>query len=174
MRYLASLKTFLETGTLGPLTREANLLQVDELFGPPQEWTFTPDDIRPLHWIYNDRESYLSLNIIFEPVAPYPVKSISFEEGGFEEAFETFGYHLAVTTDGFDRELRPSDFLRSDLWKDRDVRIFFSGHEDRLVIAVTFRTVSKALMLGETKTIRRSCTSPGSTKTSNSASWMRT
>lgn len=137
MRHLVSFEHFLSTGTLGPLSADLNLLQVAALLGPPQHWMTKNVEAYPLYWIYGDTTRWLkpALEVEFYPDAPHAMHMFQFEHADMlEHEVHTFGQELAVSMDGFTGSTRPSEFLKRDMWKGRDVRVYFTTHHFEVTI----------------------------------------
>jgi hypothetical protein len=135
MRYLASLKAFLATGRLGPISTELNLRQVADLLGTPQDWIFNDD--APFYWIYSETgPGQASLEIAFSADAPHPVYWFQIEDAhSVGEVFNLFGEALAMTGDGLSGASTPAEFLRSGAFDPAKTKI--SLNEDFLLAIVT-------------------------------------
>jgi hypothetical protein len=110
MRYLASLRNFLATGRLGPLSAEMTLAQVAEALGPPQAFgALGIDDLLPLRWCYARDGSLLEID--FQPAPPHQVDRLRLEPA-LRGDFCLFGPNLLMTTDGISGDSAPSVFLQ--------------------------------------------------------------
>lgn len=110
MRHIASLKHFLATGRLGPLSTGMTLAQVAQALGPPQAFgELGVDDLLPLRWCYTSDGSHLEID--FRPDAPHGVDRFRVEPALVGD-FCLFGPNLLMTTDGFSYSSAPLVFLQ--------------------------------------------------------------
>lgn len=111
MRHIASLRHFLATGRLGPLSAGMTLAQVAQALGPPQAFGEPgSDDLLPLRWCYQGDWSHLEID--FRPASPHRIDRFRVEPS-LRGDFCLFGPDLLMTTDGIKAGLTPSVFLRS-------------------------------------------------------------
>lgn len=110
MRHIASLRHFLATGRLGPLSAGMTLAQVAQALGPPQAFgELGVDDLLPLRWCYEGDRSHLEID--FLPAQPHRVDRLRLEPALGGEAC-LFGPNLLMTTDGFSYSSAPPVFLQ--------------------------------------------------------------
>jgi len=112
----ASLKTFLQTGSLGPVSLGMSLKDVSDCLGPPRYWANIYDKCPvPCFW------GYQHLEMRFSHRAPYRLLHVQ-----LSRADELRGKSLALSRnlrlslDTLHSAMKPSEFLRQDIWpKDR-------------------------------------------------------
>lgn len=135
MRHLCSLKQFLATGRLGPISTDLNLRQVADLLGTPQDWIFNHD--APFYWIYSEGDRYrpyLELDFSAEP--PHEMYWFQIENAeDIRDEFCLFGQMLAMTTDGLSGSSRPSDFLRCGAFDEASTVIHLSKYLELTIIS---------------------------------------
>jgi hypothetical protein len=114
MSTLASFKSFLTTGRIGPLHTELTLPEVATLLGRPGSWITQPDDAFPAYWTFG------KLEISFETQTPAPFQMRFFQieyaaslEGDCEVLRGPDGEFLVLGLDGLHGQSKPSDFLRA-------------------------------------------------------------
>ncbi|MFD9901035.1 hypothetical protein [Mesorhizobium sp. NPDC059025] len=111
-RLTASLRAFLQTGELAPITPGLTLLDVAALIGPPAWWVTDCHDFPvPLHW------GYSTLEISFSLEPPHPIESLAIKPPHkWGSRFHSFCPLLRLSMDGISMEGRPSDLLRAGIW----------------------------------------------------------
>jgi hypothetical protein len=111
MRYIASLRHFLATGRLGPLSAGMTLAQVAQALGAPQAFgALGVEDLLPLRWCYASDGSHLEID--FQPASPHRIDRFRVEPSLWGD-FCLFGPDLLMTTDGITAGSTPSVFLKS-------------------------------------------------------------
>lgn len=135
MRYLTSLKSFLATGRLGPISADLNARQVADLLGTPQDWLFNSH--APFYWIYSETDCYRpKLELQFSDEAPHHMYWFQIEDAeAIHGAFCLFGPMLAMTTDGLSGHSRPSDFLRSGAFDEASTVVQLSKYLELTIIS---------------------------------------
>jgi len=115
----ASFKAFLRTGELGPLVVGTPLLQVAAQLGPPRYWEYSYNlSPVPCFWGYDN------LEMRFSDRAPYRLAVLK-----LHDASELTGKSAALSPtlrlvlDGLSGAMKPSDFLREDLWGARKILV---------------------------------------------------
>ena len=105
-RQTASLRSFLQTGELGPINFAMTLLDVAALLGPPEWWITDSDDVLPLCW------GYSGLELSFSKDSPHALRSIKLGTG-FDPAgkYSNFAHVLHLSNDGLQDDMKLSEFL---------------------------------------------------------------
>jgi hypothetical protein len=118
-RQTASLRKFLQTRVLAPISSDIALLDVAALIGPPGWWTSDARDFPfPLDWGYSD------LEISFSPEPPHRIESLKINPTrGEQKRFHTFCPLLRLSLDGLPIRSQPSAMLNSGVWDLSDVEI---------------------------------------------------
>jgi hypothetical protein len=131
MGILASFKTFLTTGRIGPLHTDLTLPEVAMLLGRPGSWIIQSEDACPEYWTYG------KLEISFDTSTPAPFQMRFFQiefanslEGDCEVFSGPDGLDLVLALDGLHGQSKPSDFVRA----------MMSGP----AVTVTFRVMTSA------------------------------
>ncbi len=118
-RLTASLRTFLQTGELAPITLDLTLLDVAALIGPPAWWVTDAHDFPiPLNW------GYSTLEISFSLEQPHPIEFLSIKPPQkWGRRFHSFCPLLRLSMDGLPIEGRPSELLRAGIWDPDSVEV---------------------------------------------------
>jgi hypothetical protein len=114
MGILASFKSFLITGRIGPLHTALSLNEVAVLLGRPSSWIVQPGDACPEYWTYG------KLEVSFDTGTPAPFQMRFFQiefanslEGDCEVFSGPDGMDLVLALDGLHGKSKPSDFVRA-------------------------------------------------------------
>jgi hypothetical protein len=112
-RKTASLRQFLQTGILGPISFDLALLDIAALLGPPGWWlTDVYDFPFPLNWGYSD------LEISFSPETPHRIEFFKINPDRVERTrFHSFCPLLRLSLDDLPIQGRPSAILNSGTWE---------------------------------------------------------
>ena len=114
--HLASFRTLLRTGHLGPLNPAQNLSDVSALMGPPHWWDFPSDLGYPLYWGY-DSKNGSTLEISFLENPPHAMHWFQIEHAShIRSKVEVFGPNLSLATEGLKGSTAPSQFIQSNIW----------------------------------------------------------
>ncbi|MBP1859840.1 hypothetical protein [Rhizobium herbae] len=106
-RQTASLRSFLQTGELGPINFAMTLLDVAALLGPPEWWITDSDDVVPLYW------GYSGLELSFSEDSPHKLRCIKLGTGFKPDGkYSTLGRLLRLSNDGLRDDMRMSEFLK--------------------------------------------------------------
>jgi len=131
------MRDFLETGHLGPLSPDADLLEVAELLGPPDIWLTRNMDRYPLFWIYSPKgrkQNAPRLEISFELDAPHKVDMLQLIAlFNLEKKVFGFGKSVRVSADGLSA-MTPSRFLKKGYWASDDTTLYISNQNLELVM----------------------------------------
>lgn len=111
-RQTASLRQFLQTGLLGPISFDLALLDVAALIGPPGWWLTDVHDFPvPLNW------GYSGLEISFSSEPPHKIEFFKINPAHTERTrFHSFCPLLRFSLDNLPIEGRPSAMLNSGIW----------------------------------------------------------
>ena len=154
MRHLASFRTFLSSGALGPLDAGCTLLETAELLGPPQGWITGQDEPIPLYWQYEDPDGGPLLEIRFGVESPHWLEWYQLEHANLlSRDVHLFGAHLALATDGFHGASKASELLGSGVWDKESTRICFDPED--LTLTITAGKIVVIMAAVETTSIER-------------------
>jgi hypothetical protein len=111
-RQTASLRAFLQTGVLGPISFDLALLDIADLLGPPSWWTTDARDYPfPLDWGYSD------LGISFSSEPPHRIASLKINPAEVDGTqFHDLCPLLRLSLDDLPIHDRPSAMLGSGIW----------------------------------------------------------
>lgn len=111
-RQTASLRKFLQTGTLGPISLDLVLLDVAALIGPPRWWVTDVHDFHfPLDW------GYSGLEISFSVEQPHRIERLKIDPAALTgKKFHSFCQLLGLSLDDLPIKGRPSAMLSSGVW----------------------------------------------------------
>jgi hypothetical protein len=134
-RQAISLRTFLQTGRLGPISCGLPLLEVAALIGPPGRWAADVHDFPfPLNW------SYVGLDISFSVEAPHRVDLLKLDPARLGRTrFHNLCPLLRLSLDGIPLLGRPSQLLNSGIWELDALKIglHLDTADPRLIISLT-------------------------------------
>ncbi|OBZ96047.1 hypothetical protein ADU59_06620 [Pararhizobium polonicum] len=120
LRYTASLRSFLLSGELGPLSLGLTMLEISALLGPPDWWvTDAYDEPVPLYWGYSRH-----LEIGFAPEPPYRLQSLKLRNlPPQDKKFVGVCRTLRVAGDCLHEDMTPAQVLRKQVWNCDDVTV---------------------------------------------------
>lgn len=111
-KQIISMREFLRTGALGPITCTLTLLDVAKVLGAPDRFVTACSENIPTYWCYG------KLEIEFDDDAPYRMNWFQLEFAGeLEGDFETLTDSLILSLEGISGQSRPSTFLKANLWE---------------------------------------------------------
>jgi hypothetical protein len=131
-----SLRTFLRTSKLGPISLDLPLLEVAALIGPPNWWATDVHDFPfPLNL------GYAGLEISFSVEPPHMIEWFKVDPAQLKQTrYHRFCASLQISLEDIPISGRPSMLLASDIWDADAVAISFHcrGHEPRMIVSVGY------------------------------------
>ena len=130
-KQLASLRDFLTTGTLGPLSPEMSLVDVAKLLGSPDGWNTDEDAPVPLYWFFG------KLEISFENAAPYRINWFQIEKAKqLKGKFEPLTERLKLSLGKLGAKKKPSSFLAAGLWDLKHTKVHYAALSDSILLNI--------------------------------------